>query len=679
MRSSIHIVTIILLILLSAQLTSAQQRYLVNSYGDVIHIAPGKSAASEIQRQTHGKFKITNGESACTPQIAAGNPYWNFTEDSRFLHGHKDVIGVWFETPSSGTIDSVFVKTGNESSTQFPPGLILRIHRSNLYTGHAPGWGDYIAPPRLCWGYFDCTLDTDSGHAAAFAEDATNPAWRSTYQLSNADSLYHYGNRVDTSVRSFPPAGEEIWGDGGEWAIPIHNAAITSLDLSTPGRPSVEKGEPIFISLTVPGNHPANYVDLNTDPTRMTIAAADDGIGMGGYSDGIPDPAYRRNFHNFKFYEHPIWCGKPGWIARGDDNLFIWYVMSVTGDMPPTFISYDQLGHTLEQTGTRTVQANIEDCNYITSGPGSGVGVDSARLIYNVNGSPDNIVYMNHVGGTLYEATIPNFSCSNTVSYRLEAVDVNGNRSSTKTVTYRVLCTQTSITVADTNFTRSYTGKLTSDPAGARIDKAQWFVPHNKDAGSSYFNDGTAGPFAIGSFPFCGDTMHYAWIGVNGGIALSKTAADTIHVNANGYFSAFSLPGYIHRAALDTTTLYGVPRNFIAPLWTDLMIHDASYYYDAAFGSVYHKNDANYFIAEWDSLGCYLSTDNYTADGAIFRVVLNKADGSIECQYDNIGTHGIENSALVGMQADSSNTDEYHGFIMANQSGYPRELRPRNN
>ena len=155
MRSSIHIVTIILLILLSAQLTLAQQRYLINSYGDVIHVAPGKSAASEIQRQTRARVKITNGVSACTPQIAAGNLPWEHTEDSRFLHGHKDVIGVWFETPASGTIDSVFVETGNESSTQFPDHLTLRIHRSNLYTGHAPGWDKWIAPPRLCWGYFD--------------------------------------------------------------------------------------------------------------------------------------------------------------------------------------------------------------------------------------------------------------------------------------------------------------------------------------------------------------------------------------------------------------------------------------------------------------------------------------------------------------------------------------------
>jgi hypothetical protein len=378
MRSSIHIAAIILLILLSAQLTSAQQRYVVNSYGDAYRIPPGRSAASEIQRQTHLGVKITNGVSACTPQITAGNPPWTNAENAKFLHGHKDVIGVWFETPTSGMIDSVFVKTVNESSTQFPGHLTLRIHRSNLYTGHAPGWDKWIAPPRLCWGYFNNSADPDN-HVAAFAEDATDTTWLSSYQLSNGDSMYHFGDRVDTNVRSFPPAAQEIWGAYGGWDIPIHYNAITSLDLSILGRPLVEKGEPIFISLTVPGNHPDGWTTVNTDPTRMAIAAA--GYGYVEWDDWNPGLEVRRSYHNYKFFEHPMNCGKPGWIARGDDDLLIWYVMTVTGDMPPTFVSFDQLGHTLTQTGNRTVQANIEDCNYITSGPGSGVGVDSARLV----------------------------------------------------------------------------------------------------------------------------------------------------------------------------------------------------------------------------------------------------------------------------------------------------------
>ena len=149
---------------------------------------------------------------------------------------------------------------------------------------------------------------------------------------------------------------------------------------------------------------------------------------------------------------------------------------------------------------------------------------------------------MDYLGGTTYEGNIPNSACPGSVSYHLEAVDVNGNTSSTKTVTYRTLCTHTGITLADTNVTHSYANSLYSDPKHNAIDTSKWFSPANASASKAKFDDGTAGPFAIGSFPFCGDTMHYAWIGVNGGIALSKTAADTVHLNANGFFSSFELP-----------------------------------------------------------------------------------------------------------------------------------------
>jgi hypothetical protein len=677
MRSSIHILVILLSILLSAHLTFAQKRYLVNSYGDAIPIPIGSSAKSEIQKQTQGKTQATNGEAVCIPKLTAGNLPWEHNYPgayASFVYAHRDVIGVWFETPAAGAIDSVYVQLSDYSGTAFPGQLTLRIHHSNLSTGHAPGWIPYNPPPILCWGYYDNIYDTDT-HLAAFVEDASDTNWQSTYNRNNWGwlPLDHYYEFVDTTVFSFPPAAEEIWGTNGGLDMPAHNGQISGFDLSSLGRPQVPKDYPIFISFTVPGNHPAN-MGTNppfTDPTRLAIVGNDDRTGgsTGDHSDGDPRWSVRRQFHNYKFYEHPSVCG-PGWLARGDDHLFIWYVMSVTGDAPPTFLSYDHLGHTLQQTGTRTIQAEIEDCNF---GEG-GTGVDSARLVYNIDSGIDNIVQLDLLGGATYQGTIPATSCPNTVRYHLEAVDINGNMSSTQTVTYRTLCLRTGIAFADTGAARSYTGNLYSDPAANVIDTSKWFAPSFYDPNNTRWDDGTAGPFAFGSFPFCGDTMHYAWVGVNGAMALSKTASDTIHLNSNGSYAAFKLPGYIHKAAPDNTTLYGVPRNFLAPMWGNLIIGDSL----NTLGHLYYKNEAGRFIVEWDSVGTFNSSGT-VPENEIFRVVLNKTDGAIEYQYDKIGYTGLDSACIVGVQSDSSNPDEFHGFVLLNEFGYPRELRPRNN
>jgi hypothetical protein len=680
MRISLYSCLIVFSIAVFCNSSQAQKRYIVNSYGDIIPVPAGKSAADEISKQTRKQVQVAGEEAVCAPHPMFGNLPWEHTSAGtyvNFIHAHKDVIGIWFEAPVSGTLDSVYIQLGDYSGSAYPGFLTMRIHHSNIYTGHAPGWDPYIAPPILCWGYFNNANDADTGGKgfgiAAFPDEATDTMWISTYHLNNLDPYpyrYHYNELVDTTIKSFSPAAEEIWGNGGA-KITVYNNAISGVNLADLGKPSVTKGYPFFISFKVPGEHPAD-VGTNppfTDPTRLAVYGNGDGPGGLGPYDGNPDPVWRRNFHNWKFYEHPSFCG-PGWLARGDDHIFIWYVMTATGDMPPTFLSLDHLGHTLNQTGVRTVQADVEDCNY------EGVaGVDTVNLIYNADGGPDLVVSMNHVGGTLYEGNIPNFTCPSTVRYHLEAVDVNDNRTSTGIVTYRTLCRRTSIAFGDTGVIRSYNGSLSSDPASNIIDTSKWFSPSWPGANSARWDDGTAGPFPIGSFLFLGDTMHYAWVGVNGAIALSKTATDTIHVNANGDFTLFELPVRTQLSPHDTLAAYGVPRNFIAPMQANLIVADTT---PATYGHVYWKNADSAFAVEWDSVGNFDNTGTIP-DEAIFRIVLNKSNGTIEYQYDNIGVNGIDSAAMVGIQADSTDPLEVPGFLLLNYNGDPYELRPRNN
>ena len=98
-----------------------------------------------------------------------------------------------------------------------------------------------------------------------------------------------------------------------------------------------------------------------------------------------------------------------------------------------------------------------------------------------------------------------------------------------------------------------------------------------------------------------------------------------------------------------------------------------------AYGHVYYHNTDSNFVVEWDSVANFNSAGAAIADEEIFRVVLNKKDGSIEYQYDNIGVNGLDSAALVGAQADSQNTNEIHGFIELNYSADPYQFKPRNN
>ncbi|MFI5253317.1 MAG: FlgD immunoglobulin-like domain containing protein [Bacteroidota bacterium] len=669
--------SIILLFVISSVLLNAQKRYVVNSDGENYQIKKGESARSIIERYTHKKISPNNALTGCVPEGSFGNLPWLHTHfpNMSFIHTHKDVSAIWFETPVPGRIESVYVWMGPDSGAAYPGKLTMRIHHSNLSTSHAPGWTPYIAPPRLCWGYFNNTGDADQG-LAAFLEDASDPTWHSTYNRNNwgTNPIDHYGELVDTTLSTFPPGAEEIFNPGGV-EVEIHPNSITGVDISwDPQLPALPAGYPLFISFTVPGIHPAD-MGTNppyTDPTRVFFMDNDDGEnGQNGYWRGNADRVVRRNFHNWKFYEHALFCG-PGWLARGDAHLFIWYVLGETGDAPPTIQSMDMLGATTMTAGSRFVYADLVDCNF-SPPPNNAVGIATATLIYNSNGGSDVWVPMTLVGGTTYRASIPNIPCEGITYYHLEVTDINGLMTKSPEVTYRTLCLRENIFVADTGVARSFTGSL-AQFTGSVIDTSQWFTPaYNPQSNKQ--DDGTAGPFSIGSFMFCDDTMHYAWIGVNGGLALSKTATDTINVNSNGLYYNWDLPYAINKPG-DPTTYAGVPRNFIGVLWANFTAGDSS----GKTGNVYWKNEPDRFIVEWDSLGISSpDSSSVVADNAIFRVLLNKSDRTIEYQYDNVGTHGMDSNCVVGIQSDSTNPNMRHGFILLNNFASPVETKPRNN
>jgi hypothetical protein len=171
-----------------------------------------------------------------------------------------------------------------------------------------------------------------------------------------------------------------------------------------------------------------------------------------------------------------------------------------------------------------------------------------------------------------------------------------------------------------------------------------------------------------------GDNFRYAWVGVNGAIALSKTATDTNDANSNGYYASFDFPDQgVWGKRADTANQSDMPPMFIAPFWADHIIGDTL----AQYGHIFYGNggDTCQFIVEWDSIGTFDDL-GASADETKFRLILNRCTGVVEFQYDLAGTNGLDTNNLSGMQGDSNFVSgPVPGWVYLNRNGNPPETR----
>ncbi len=623
---------LLFLVLFCPLITQAQQRILVAPGGDVRPLT-GRESASSIVRSEAARFQAA----ACSDQGTFG-----YSKDQhpnanvQFEAFHKDIVAMWYTAPANGTIDTVFVynlDVGTQDST-----VTIRLFNSNIYPGSGPGYDGYPNPGKLCWGYYQSTNDDDNG-LAAFPEDATDTTWYST---------------VPGAIPSFTPMGTEIWGFGG---FPKVMSANTTnfVDLAQLATASVTAGQPFFITIKMYGPH----VEQAQDKRTGYLAASES------------DPLQT---HNWKFYEH-IYQGPgftcPGWVARGEFNFLIWYSMTVTTNLPPAFSDVTRLGNTLS-TADRTIQATIIDCDAATP---TLAGVEEARLRYAVNDVAQPDVPLTYLGGDTWEGAIPGANENDRISYKLVAVDSTGFADSTSATTYRVVGLANGWYAADTAAACADRDiRLT----GSTIAPGSFFVPGYPGAGTFPKDDGTAGPIDMG-YPFIafGDTFRYAWVGVNGGLALGKSPTDTLDVNSNGFGTLlWDFPGAQKAGRQDTAGAFDMPGMFIAPFWADMILGDSS----ATYGRIVYGNDGDScaFIVEWDSLGAF-DAGEPVADATTFRVVIDRCAGTIDFEYANVGTFGLESTALAGMQADSNAVSgPSPGWIYLNRQASPPETTPRN-
>jgi hypothetical protein len=658
---------LILLIVLAAPAT-AQKKYLVTPDREVVPLRPGDDVRKIIAAMSRPD---TNNAAYDCGWGGWGYPAWVYWTDVLFNARHKDVIAQWFVTPAAGTIDSVYWINGEIGNWLSDSMAFLRIHRSTIGPGYGPGVrpGPF-SPPCQPWGYWINTNDIEMG-VAAFPQEATDTTWISTIPNS--------------SVPSSPPVGEELWGSGG-FGVKLAPNSVNSVAMADLSTLNVDRGDRLFVSLRLSVN-PVYLISHVEPPEEVPTQFA--ATTQSAFERGGEYPS-----RDWKFYEHPGTSGNGpsncgaydpdtlprGWYARGglsadstDIMAFnIWYTMTVTGNAPPQVDAWGP-SNTFS-TGDQPVSALIWDCYSVTPGYNQ---VGSAFIRYTVDGVEQTPVPMVNASGDWWDGTIPGQPTGSLVSYMVGAVDWEGDTGTGPPMSYRVLPFGNEWYSIDTGYVCTDHDIRSS---GTTVDPSGFFLPPGAPGSASAGDDGTSGPHDLGAdFYLFGDWFRYAWIGVNGGIALTKSATDTQDVNAGGiwqtmpyYYWGFPNPQKHGRA--DTAGSLRMPGMFIAPLWANHILMDSS----TGYGRIVTGNDGDscLFIVEWDSIGNN-QTGTPGMDGTTFRLVLDRCSGPVEFQYGKVNGHANGYGKLSGMQADSNATSGSEpGYLFLSQYGQPPETAP---
>jgi hypothetical protein len=417
---------------------NAQQRFLVSSAGEVRPLPAGQNAKRVIDGILKHDHLLQAG--ACSPNLNVGYDDANYPANLSHTATHKNLFAEWFLAPYNGKIESVYVHMAQGQGDLSNDGgfLSLRIHKSNVFAGSGPGYGVYPTPPdTTCWGYYFNGGDVDN-HVGAFLEDVSgvDTVWQSKYYL----------NSDHGAVPSYPPAGEEIWGNGGFQFSIMHAGQDTVIGVGTAllGEPTVTAGEPLFISLTIPGQHPptVDSTGAGNDPTEVDIQAYEDWNPNTVAS--TPDSVQLVD-HDWKFYEHVIGhCADPngshplteagGWVARGLWNDKIWFVLDVTQNTPPTIQTVD-IGRDLSYGKSTKVTSQIFDCDFALP---SAAGVGNVYLLYWTDPAHVDSLFMVNSSADNYTVTLPAQTFQGWLNYAVEAYDGEGWRSVTPNQTIGV-------------------------------------------------------------------------------------------------------------------------------------------------------------------------------------------------------------------------------------------------
>jgi len=183
---------------------NGQQRILVQPNNEIIRLNKSESALSILDKE------VTKNKRDCFSNLFRfGYSSDIYPSPAIFNSFHKDVLGMWFVAPASGTINTLFCYIENVRNYYSP--LSIRIFESNIYPGHGPGFSPYPSPC-MNWGYYLDSNDLDNG-ITPFRDRTTDTQWIST---------------APNSLTTFDPLGNELLGDGG-FNIKVNPQSTNSL------------------------------------------------------------------------------------------------------------------------------------------------------------------------------------------------------------------------------------------------------------------------------------------------------------------------------------------------------------------------------------------------------------------------------------------------------------------
>ena len=532
---------------------------------------------------------------------------------------HRQVHAMRFEPPANGTIDSVYfliTPTYDGSTIQIP--ATIRIFKSNISPNETTGvyLGNYLP-----WGYYLCTDDYDMG-ITPYKDEATDTNWIST----NADSTWD-------------PLGEELWGLGG---FPLtltgdNNYHVIGIDLeeSLGYKPYVEKDKPFFICIRNLLFHKIEYIFVC--------------IGSTNYGDS------KKPWRFWSFGEHdfPPWTPK-GWVGLNFGNLNIWYTMTLNYPYPEVIpFNEGMISGKLEWEDIRIELLKFCASEYLDSAGIAGVWMD-----YNFNKKGWNTTPAVLVGDTMYAVTLPGQAAGTLVELNCRIVDSTGIAKEQYSFSYTIAGLSQNGYIADT---AAHFDWIALDTTNFWISYDYFRLRTTNHTSYEYIDDGTAGPFDIGfDFNFFDKPTRYAFIGINGGMALGETIYDTLHLNSNDFFGYWDIPSSQIQPA-------GMPKNFIAPMWLDFKL--LSEWFTCDSGKIFVKNEPNRFIVQWANLGNYINDTDCTSN---FEVILDNSDSSVTFLYESVGWSNLARYATIGFEQDTTRWFKLYGYE------FPEQFIPHN-
>lgn len=387
----------------------AQKRYLLKGGSgstEVIPMQKGEKTIDAIER-LEGKRAVIASPVGKVPQrrqsvsSALGlidTLGWTVYTSSNFTNGHQEVMADWFATDAGGNLKEFWFYQGGSSNTNNL--ATVRIFNSNIGPTTDAAGSFVDAGGQMGW-YLDA--DDGDGNVTPYKEEASDPAW-----VTPNNPAPPAGSTI-----IFDPLGDEIWLPGGLQIATVKSAwnGIFLGDWFV--EPTFNPGVPFIPCVKSDETHAE-------DPGNATSF-------LFGRRTDIGPP-----YHGMKFYEHPGTSGNPGWHIRTSTWTF-YFVVEFTTDRAPVVQTLTVLPTTLS-TAPRTVTATVTDDNP-SGGP---AGVASVDLHYSVDGGPDNVVAMSNVAGDDYAGDIPGGSAGQVIAYYVVATDVQGNPTTSGSVTYNI-------------------------------------------------------------------------------------------------------------------------------------------------------------------------------------------------------------------------------------------------